>query len=181
MEEAAAPTAAAEPAPTAAAEPAPTAAPEPPAVPVAVEAAAAAAVQQETAAEAALREAEAAEAVEGGELAGGASSDSEEEQEEEAAAGALPALQPIALETVDDAERLLDAAAAHAARPTSMWGCCGGVRDGRHYYCDSCNLYYHECCQKNQSKGRQAPLCPPCHEGALAGGWSDRKRRRVGP
>ena len=50
----------------------------------------------------------------------------------------------------------------------------------RHYYCDTCNLYYHEGCQKNQSKGRQAPLCPPCREKALAG-EGGRKRRRVGP
>ena len=72
----------------------------------------------------------------------------------------------------------LDAAAAHAERPMSLWCCCGGVRDGRHYYCDSCNLYFHECWQKNQSKGRQAPLCPPCHERALAGAGG-RARRRV--
>ena len=88
----------------------------------------------------------------------------------------LPALQSLALSTVSDAEQLLDAALAHAVRPTSMWGCCGGVRDGRHYYCDTCNLYYHQDCQKNQSKGRQAPLCTPCHM-ALATA-SSRKRRR---
>ena len=56
-----------------------------------------------------------------------------------------------------------------SARRRRSGGQSGGVRDGRHYYCDSCNLYFHDCCQKNQSKGRQAPLCPPCHERALAG------------
>ena len=70
--------------------------------------------------------------------------------------------------------------AAHTERPTSIWGCCGGVRDGRYYYCDSCNLYFHEGCQKNHSKGRQAPLCPSCHESALAGGGG-RTRRRMRP
>ena len=141
------------------------------------EAAAATAVADEARAEAALRE---EEAVEGAELAGGASSGSEDEEEEDVAAtDELPALEPVALMTAADAEQLLDAVANHAARPTSMWGCCGGVGNGRHYYCDTCNLYFHEACQKNQSKGRQAPLCPPCHERALEGAGG-RTRRRVG-
>ena len=147
---------------------------------MALEAAATATEQQEAAAEATLRE---MEEVDGAELAGGASSASEDEEEEAAEVvpeGELPALQPIALETADDAERLLDAVSAHTERPTSMWGCCGGVRDGRHYYCDSCNLYFHEGCQKNQSKGRQAPLCPPCCKRALTG-EGGRARRRLGP
>lgn len=146
-------------------------------VPVAIEAAAATAVQQEAAAEAALQEAEAAEA-DGNELAGGASSGSEDEDEGNGADDEpheLPPLEPVALATVEEAEHLLDGAAAHAERPTSMWGCCGGVCDGRHYYCDSCSLYFHEGCQKNQSKGRQAPLCPACHTQALKGGRSSRR------
>ena len=115
------------------------------------------------------------------ELVGGASSGSEDEEEEDVAAtGELPAFESVALATAADAEQLLDAVAIHAARPTSMWGCCGGVGNGRHYYCDTCNLYFHEVCQKNQSKGRQAPLCPPCHERALEGVGGGRTRRRVG-
>ena len=92
-----------------------------------------------------------------------------------------PPPQPVALATVEDAERLLDAAAAHTERPTSMWGCCGGVRDdGRTpYYCDGCNLYFHHSCAENQSRGRQAPLCLACFTQALTGGRSS--RRRVGP
>ena len=61
-------------------------------------------------------------------------SQQEEEEAEEMEENTLPALQSLALSTVSDAEQLLDAALAHAVRPTSMWGCCGGVRDGRHYY-----------------------------------------------
>ena len=143
-------------------------------------AAAAAAAAREAAAERALAQAEAAKA-EGDELAGGASSGSEEEEEDEdKEPGELPPPQPVVLATAEDAERLLDAAAAHAERPMSMWGCCGGVRDdGRTpYYCDGCNLYFHHGCAKNQSKGRQAPLCPTCHTQALTGGRSS--RRRVG-
>ena len=68
-----------------------------------------------------------------------------EEDDDDDEPGQLPPPQPVALATAEDAERLLDAAAAHAERPTSMWGCCGGVRDdGRApYYCDGCNLYFH--------------------------------------
>lgn len=117
------------------------------------------------------------------ELAGGASSGSEEEQDvEEEESGELPPPPPVALATAEDAERLLDAVAVHAESPTSMWGCCGGVRDDSRtpYYCDGCNLYFHHGCAENQSKGRQAPLCPSCHAQALAGGRSAR-RRVAGP
>eukprot|EP00966_Prymnesium_polylepis_P201240 4662698-Prymnesium_polylepis.1 len=75
-----------------------------------------------------MAEAEAAEA-EGDVLAGGASSGSEEEDDDnddDDEQCALPPPQSVALATAEDAERLLDAAAAHAERPTSMWGCCGG-------------------------------------------------------
>ena len=96
----------------------------------------------------------------------------------EAAPRALPALEPIALATVEDAERLLDAVAAHAERPSSMWGCCGGVHDGRYYYCDSCNLYYHNSCQQNKSRGREKPLCPACHDQAVAAAGGPRAKRR---
>ena len=81
---------------------------------------------------------------------------------------------------MEDAERLLDAVAEHAERPTSMWGCCGGaLPSARHYYCDTCALYYHHECQPNQGKGRQR-ICASCHAAALSdeprGG-----RRRVVP
>ena len=57
---------------------------------------------------------------EGHEQAGGASSGSEEEDEnEDVKLGEPPLLQPIVLATLEDAEQLLDAAVAHAERPTS--------------------------------------------------------------
>ena len=76
------------------------------------------------------------------------------------------------------AERLLDAVAAHAERPTSMWGCCGGaLPSARHYYCDTCALYYHHECQPNeQGKGRQK-ICASCRQAALSG--EPRAPRRV--
>ena len=145
-------------------------------------AAAAVATAREAAAERVLAELE-LEKAESDELAGGASSGSEEEQDvEEEESGELPPPPPVALATAEDAERLLDAVAVHAESPTSMWGCCGGVRNDSRtpYYCDGCNLYFHHGCAENQSKGRQAPLCPSCHAQALAGGRSAR-RRVAGP
>lgn len=155
-----------------------------------------AAVQGEAAVEGRLQEAEAnafCSEIEpdGGvepELAGGASSGSEDEgvgDEEQEAPSELPALEPILLETVEDAERLLDAVAAHVQRPTSMWGCCGGVCDDERspYYCDDCNLYYHHRCAPieiaGRKKTREAPKCPTCRAKALEGGRSS--RRRTGP
>ena len=87
-------------------------------------------------------------------------------------------LRKLELATAADAERLLDAVAAHAERPTSMWGCCGGARIGaKYFYCDACNLYYHHECQPNeQGKGRQK-ICASCRQAALSG--EPRAPRRV--
>lgn len=115
------------------------------------------------------------------ELAGGAESGSEAEEDDSSDAAELPALQPIALATADDAVALLDAMAAHVRQPVSMWGCCGGAGNmGRSYYCDNCRRHFHEGCQKNQSKGREAPLCPSCHAEAVSGVGRRPTRRAAG-
>ena len=90
----------------------------------------------------------------------------------------VPMGQPIKLSTVADAEGLLDAVAQYAEK-MSAWGCCGGLRDGRHYFCDTCRQYFHLACKPNMSKVRQAPLCPDCHLKATEGGDRPRTRRRV--
>ena len=66
-----------------------------------------------------------------------------------------------------------------ACKPASAYGCCDGRQQNMgipSYYCDVCNLYYHPLCQPNMSRGRQAPLCPSCHQKALEG--SDRRSTR---
>ena len=70
--------------------------------------------------------------------------------------------------------------AASSKRPPPSPGAVArsGVRDDKRtpYYCDGCNFYFHHGCAENQSKGRQAPLCPSCHAQALAGGRGSRRR-----
>ena len=92
------------------------------------------------------------------------SSDNNFDDEEEAQPQPTFDFDKRQLSKVEDAETLLDALAEHVTRPVSIWGCCSGVEEGRHYFCDSCRLYYHHMCQPNESKGRTALLCGSCFE-----------------
>jgi len=142
------------------------------------EANAEAAVREEAAVEA--QQAEVVRMEQGGEPTVGGSSDVEEAAEAEEEEGLLP-VEPVQLTTVAHAEQLLDALSAYAERPTSMWGCCDGVREGMGtpYYCGTCKLWHHPRCQPNTSRGREAPLCAPCRDKVLQGGTRRSTRRIV--
>ena len=107
------------------------------------------------------------------------SSDNDFNDEEDAQPQPTLDSDELQLSTVEDAETLLDALAEHVTRPVSIWGCCSGVEEGRHYFCDSCRLYYHHICQPNESKGRTAPLCGSCFKKITEEGAFRNTRRKT--